>query len=338
MDKLLKLWKNTGPARIFVPFGVIIIVFGIIIAAFDTDDFIEVTGTVTKVEECAPVPDEPQQYDVYFSYTVDGKDYVGEFPNLTEKYEVGGEIKIYCDPNEPLKTTNSKDSKTFGVVLIAAGAAAAAAGVYMTAKAVKKSGELSEGLPGGKFPSELFDGFKSAPGVTEYYCLFDGNSLKPGYIVEDAARKLLYEAKMTKQSLVGARIFEFRNHVTGGTAEHEVGHTAATEFSGEFFSVSSSFKFDGENVWDVLHDKGLRLSADLRGKLPGMAYSVLRGGRPFARIEAAGKYVHEDEAGQHKLNVPSGRYYYRLWTDSNDLDTLFLAVFALSESGQMIVE
>lgn len=43
----------------------------------------------------------------------------------------------------------------------------------------------------------VFEGFKQAEGVTEYCCRHDGVTLKPGYILEDAARKVLYEGKMT---------------------------------------------------------------------------------------------------------------------------------------------
>ena len=95
---------------------------------------------------------------------------------------------------------------------------------------------------------------------------------------------------------------------------------------------------DGKNIWDVLHERGLRLSTDLRSRFPNISYDVSRNGRPFARIEACSKYVHEDEEAQHKLVLPIGRYYYRFWTDSSDFETLFLTIFAVSESEQTMVE
>ena len=120
--------------------------------------------------------------------------------------------------------------------------------------------------------------------------------------------------------------------------EHEVGHIVTESFNDEYFSASSSFKFDGKNIWDVLHERGLRLSTDLRSRFPNISYDVSRNGRPFARIESCSKYVHEDEEAQHKLVLPIGRYYYRFWTDSSDFETLFLTIFAVSESEQTIVE
>ena len=55
-------------------------------------------------------------------------------------------------------------------------------------------------------------------------------------------------------------------------------------------------------------------------------------------IETSGKYVHEDEAAEHKMNLPVGRFYYRVWTNTRDFETLFLTIFAISETEQMIVE
>ena len=38
------------------------------------------------------------------------------------------------------------------------------------------------------------------------------------------------------------------------------------------------------------------------------------------------------------MNIPVGRYYYRVWTNSNDFETLFLTIFAISETEQAVVE
>ena len=156
--------------------------------------------------------------------------------------------------------------------------------------------------------------------------------------MEDADRKVIFEGKMTKNNPIGARLFEFRNHLTGSTAEHEVGHTVTATQGNEFFSVKSSFKFDGRDVWDTLHEKGLRLRTDLRSKFPRMTYDAARNGAAFAKIETSSIYVHEDEEAAHAAAIPAGSMYYRVWTNSNDFDTLFLTVFAISETEQAIVE
>ncbi len=332
-NKFARFMRNTGPARVFIPAGIILIVFGIIMMGFKTDNYLETIGKVTSVAESVNA-DNQKEYDLSFTYTADGKQYTGTFGSMPNKSEVGDEIKVFYNPENPEQITNSRMG-FLPLILIGAGALALVFGVYKTAQAFRKSRELDQ-IP--KASPIDFQGFKQAAGVTEYYCRHDGVMLKPGYILEDAARKVLFEGKMTKQALVGARVFEFVNHTTGAVTEHEVGHTTTQSYNDEFFSVSSWFKFDGRKIWDVLYERGLRMTTNLRSKFPNFIYEVSRNGAAYAIIETCGQYVHEDEAAEHKLNIPVGRYYYRVWTNTNDFETLFLTVFAISETEQAIVE
>ena len=143
---------------------------------------------------------------------------------------------------------------------------------------------------------------------------------------------------MTKNAAVGDRIFTFRDCRLGRTAEHAVGHSVTQSYSNEFFSMSSWFRFDGENIWDVLHDRGVRVATDLRSIFPRVRYTVSVNGRFFATIETSGKYVHEEDEAEHKLNIPAGRYYYRCWTGEDNMELLFLTVFAISETEAAVVE
>lgn len=336
-NNFARLMRNTGPARFFFPLGIILIVFGIILAGFHTGNYMETTGTIASVTEVPKAADESQTYDLEINYTVDGIAYTTIFSGFSGNYKTGDTIKLFYNPDDPEMTTNTK-SNVIAPIMIGAGALVLAFGVYKTVAAFKKSKELDSGIPGGKFPTEAFDGFKDAPEVKEIYCLFDGKNLKPGYILEDAERRRLFDGTMTKQALVGARSFTFTNHLTGSVKEHAVGHTTTQTYNDELFSAKSYFKFDGKNIWDVLHERGIRLSTNLTSKFPNLRYDVIKDGKAFAIIETSSKYVHEDEAAEHKLNIPVGRYYYRIWTDSDDLDLLFLTIFAISETEQAVVE
>lgn len=75
----------------------------------------------------------------------------------------------------------------------------------------------------------------------------------------------------------------------------------------------------GSSFWDSLHDLGIRLQTNMRSKFPNFTYEISKDGSAFAVIETSGKYVHEDEAAEHKMNVSVGRYYYRVWTNSRGL-------------------
>ena len=335
-NEVARVMRNSGPARFFVPAGIVLILFGILLFAFNTNNYIETSGLVLEVTESVNTEDRSTQYDVKVSYTVDGKTYIGDFSGLSHQYQVGEAFTVLYDPASPNKATNSKTPSFVGPIVIGVGVLVVIYGIYATVKAFKKSKALDRGVPAGADVN--FDGFKTAPDVTEYYFRFDGHSLKPGYLIEDAGRNILFEGKMAKQALVGARSFEFVNHVTGSTAEHAVGHTMTQTYNDETFFAKSWFKFDGKNVWDVIHEKGIRISTDLHSKFPYCIYDVTQNGAAFARIESSSIYVHEDEEAEHKLIVPTGNMYYRFWTDSKDFESLFLTIFAISETEQTVVE
>ena len=336
-SKLGRFMRNSGPARFFIPLGIVLIVFGVILFLFKTDNMVETVGKVTAVAE--DVGDENQTvYDVTFSYTVDGKTYTGTFEDLTEQPKAGDDIKVFYNPENPEQTSNSKIGGFIAPLLIVVGIAAVAFGIFRTMKAFKKSKELDAAAPGKGAPPVDFDAFKYADGVTEYYCRHDGKALKPGYILEDANRKILFEGKMVKQAVVGARTYEFSDHTRGKVEEHQVGHIVTQSYNDEFFSTKSWFKFDGKNIWDVLHERGLRISTNMHSKFPNLIYEVSKDGKAFARIETSGRYVHEDEAAEHKVNIPVGQYFYRVWTNSRDFEVLFLTIFAISETQQTIAE
>ena len=334
VNKFARFMRNTGPARFFLPLGIILIIFGVLLTVFKSDNYVETVGKVVSVEEVTNA-DNQTEYDIKLTYTVDGKDYETTFPNMPKSAKEGDEIKVFYNPDDPEQTTNSKTPGFIGLIVIGVGVLALVGGAAMTVKAFRKSKELDKVA---KAPAVDFAGFKQAPGVREIYCRHDGVTLKPGYILEDANRKVLFEGKMTKQALVGARIFEFADRTTGKVEEHEVGHTTTQSYNDEFFSAKSWFKFDGRNVWDVLHERGLRMTTDISSKFPNLTYEVSRDGKAFAKIETSGRFVHEDEAAEHKVNIPVGRYFYRVWTNSSDLETLFLTIFAISETEQTVVE
>ena len=337
-NKYARIMRDSGPARFFVPAGLILIVFGVILFGMKTGNYVRTTGRVTAVTAGVPDDNNNATWDIEFTYTADGGRFTGTFAGLTKEYAVGDELEVYYNPENPEQITNTKMGSFLGPVMIVAGLLAGAFGVFRTVKAFQKSKALDAAVPGGgSLSKEAFEGFKSAQDVRELYFLFDGHSLKPGYLIEDKNREVLFEGKMLKNALVGARIFEFSNRVNGRVEEHEVGHTTTQSYSDEAFSVKSSFKFDGQNIWDLIHDRGVRISTDLFAKFPNVAYNVSRNGAPFARVESCGVHVHEEDAAEHKVNVPSGRHY-RCWTSSDDLETLFLTVFAFAETEQTVAE
>ncbi len=337
-NKLARILRNTGPARFFLPISIALIIMGFLLLRMTPSKYAETQGTVTNVTQHTN-EDGEEQYDITFEYTVDGKKYTSEYLDLVESMDIGANVTVYYNPDDPQSTSNTKHTGLISYVMMGAGTLGLFYGIYATINAFKKDKELDERTAAAR-------GMDSVPEIipvskdqlTEYYVLFDGKSLKPGYIIENANRKVVYEAPMTKNAAIGNRIFTFTNHLTGRTFEHEVGHTTTTTLDNEIFSERSWFKFDGKNIWDDLHDQGIRIDTDIHSIFPRFRYTVAKDGRFFATIETSSKYVHEEDEAEHKIAIPVGRYYYRCWTNSDNLDLLFLTVFAISETEQTVVE
>lgn len=339
MENLLaKLARNTGPARFFIPVGIILIIFGALMLAWTPKNLVETTGTVATIDRYEDT-DGSTVYDLSVDYTVDGKDYIASWSGDFGEYKEGDTIPVFYDEENPSDSTNSGDAGIIAPVMIAAGVAAAGYGVYATVKAFKKQEELDnqikEAIGSDELP-EIVAPDKSE--LTEYYVAFDGHSLTPGYIVDDEDRDLVFEAPMTKQALIGPRTFTFTNHRTGEVKEHQVGHTTTQTYNNGWFTTRSWFTFDGKNIWDCLHEQGVRIETDLASIAPRVRYTVSINGRFAATIESSSQYVHEEDEAQHKIAIPFGRYYYRVWTNEPDFELIFLTVFAISETEQAVVE
>lgn len=330
--------RNTGAARFFLPISIFLIIMGVVLLSMTPEKYEETVGTVTNITQ--HTNDEGKDvYDITFEYTVDGKTYTSEFVDMTDEPAINEEVTVYYDPANPQSTSNTKHTGPIAIGMTSLGALGLIYSIWATIRSFKKDKELDEKMSaagGMSSVSEIIPVPKDQ--LTEYYVLFDGKSLKPGYIIEDAQRKVVYEAPMTQNAMIGNRIFTFANHLTGRTADHEVGHTTTTSFENEMFSERSWFKFDGKNIWDDLHDRGIRIDTDIHSIFPRLRYTVAKDGDFFATIETSSKYVHEEDEAEHKIAIPVGKYFYRCWTNSDDLDLLFLTVFAISETEQTIVE
>ena len=167
--------------------------------------------------------------------------------------------------------------------------------------------------------------------ATETY-LFQpaGKGLKQGFLMSDSSGNPVYEAKMEKMALLGAMQFEFINHLTGKTEAHKVGHTVTTETSGaisDIFSTNSRFKLDGQNIWDLLHEKGIRIANRLAGGKLGMTYDVSLKGQPLATLTST------TPGGKSLL---TSKYCYDVTTEPENIDLAFLVAFAIARTDQTL--
>lgn len=154
---------------------------------------------------------------------------------------------------------------------------------------------------------------------------------KQAFYLEDENGNTVYEGKMTKFSLLGASPFEFVNHVTGRTEEHKVGKTITVEQGGggliSMLSKRSYFKYDGQKIWDCLHDQGIRIESGISNKKLGMSYDVTFKGAPLATI------ANSSPKGK---SIFTTDLYYDVTCEEADLDLVFLVAFSIAKTEQTI--
>ena len=153
--------------------------------------------------------------------------------------------------------------------------------------------------------------------------------IKQGALLSDEAGNTVYEAKMIKHSIFSGYTFMFINHIKNTEIEHKVGHTITSETSTngntDIFSTKSRFKFDGKNVWDYLHEQGIRIKNKLSDRNLGIDYDITLKGEPFAEVKMGGKII-------------GNRVFFNLITAEENLDLAFIIAFAIARTEQLFLD
>ena len=155
------------------------------------------------------------------------------------------------------------------------------------------------------------------------------NTIKEGYQLYEGDN-LVYEAQMAKFHLFGASPFNFVNHKTNKTEEHKVGKTVNTSLGEgweELLSRKSSFKYDDTNIWDYLHDKGIRIKTDLSSGKLGLTYVISFEGNEIATMATS--------TPEGKFLITSSMYY-DVTCEEKDLDLVFLVAFAIAKTDRLM--
>lgn len=155
-------------------------------------------------------------------------------------------------------------------------------------------------------------------------------TIKQSFTLEDENNNVVYEGKMTKFSLLGASPYEFTNHITNKTEEHKIGKTITIEQTGgidiiDFLSKRSYFKYDGQKIWDYLHDLGIRIDSNMSSNKLGMTYSISLKGDDIATIATS------SPKGKSFITTD---LYHDIECDEKYLDIVFLVAFSIAKTEQ----
>ena len=305
--------------------AVICLVAGMHLTFFRSQGFVKTTGTIVALRE-----DSTGDSTVYFptvEYTVGGKTYTGELDIGSGSYKVGKNIKVLYDPNAPSVV---HDGGGVGIYLMAVS-------LVILAVVIRSTVQKKRGLKQLEEQRALHGDADLAPSMKgeerELYFLSDTGTAKVGHRIEDRQRLVLYEAKMTKFTLISPYGFEFIDHEHGRTTPHLVGHEEESEYNSFLLDSNYTFELDGVDIWKYLKNNGIDVKTERMDGAIWPQYRISRDGEEIAVLESSSQYVHEEDARQHsvasKLAVPC---FYRIRTREKNLDAVFVTAMAFARS------
>ena len=309
--------------------AVICLGVGIYLTFFHSKGFLKTTGTIVELR--ADTTDGSTVYFPTVEYSVAGKTYTGELDTGSGSYKVGKTLTVLYDSNDPAIVHAGGGIGIYFMVVSAAILVIIAVTAVKEKQAQQQAKQLREqnGQTG------------YAPSVQgeerELYFLTDLGTAKYGHRLEDAERRVLYEAKMTKFTVSTPFGFDFIDHEHGTTTPHLVGHEEESDWDSLLIDNHYTFELDGVDVWKHLKQNGISVDTSFgggSGTLLGLNARILRDGVEIARAESTSQYPHEEDAEQHKVaaKIPA-QGFYRVWTREQNLDLLFVTLLAFARSG-----
>lgn len=150
MNKIIMFFRESITARFFIPLGIILIVFGVIIFGINKENqnYIKTNAIVSRMDLVREsYIDENHNeveatYNVYVKYNVDGKEYEEELGELSG-YKENQEITIYYNPDDPVKITQTK-SLVLPIVMILFGFVSFVGGIISGLNAIKKIKKMND--------------------------------------------------------------------------------------------------------------------------------------------------------------------------------------------------
>ena len=305
--------------------AVIALVFGIYSTFIQSAGYEKTTATIISIEKDLESTDD-DSYIVTARYTVDGKEYTNVLNSYSPSYKEGSTVEVRYDPANPNKITSGYG---IGIYAMVVGAVILLTIVFLTVKQKKSLDQLKENYGEIHYlPSEKGE-------ERELYFITDLGTPKFGHRIEDKDRRVLYEAKMTKFTLLSAYEFDFIDHEKNRTTHHLIGHTEETDWNSILIDNHNTFTLDGMDVWEHLRSMGITIDSRF-GKAEGImpSYDIRKDGEQLAYAENTSHFVHEEDAVQHQVasKIPNPMFF-RVFTKEKNLDLLFVILMAIARTG-----
>ena len=338
--RLLKPWIVIPPkvlAALLLVLALVALCGGVYIGFFQTRGFESTTATIVRIDEEADhtsTEANAKTYTVFVTYAVNGQEYTQELGTYAADYKVGKEVQIKYDPADPTRLYSA--SAGFAAYLIGVGVVLIVASV-MT---ILKNRQQRQAVKGAKTVDgtsrPLFAPSRQRAEEREVYFLTDLGTAKGTCHMEDENREVLYEALCDKFSLLGDSLYTFVDREHNREKQYSVGKTLTQSSDGMFaLDNHSSFPLDGKDVWKTLHKNGVRIETGLDGLK--WAYTLYRDEAEIARVVNTSKKVHEEDEGGVLSKMPAPGFY-RVWTREENLDAIFLTLFAIGRTDMALYD
>lgn len=150
MNKIFTFMRESSTARFLIPFGLILIIFGVIMFVINTknQDYIKTIATISNVELIEETHSDidgnqvEATYSVTLKYNVDGEEYSSTLDNVS-KYNIGDKMTIYYNPDDPVQITQTK-SLILPIVIMIGGVVSFTGGIVSAVNMVNKNKKMKE--------------------------------------------------------------------------------------------------------------------------------------------------------------------------------------------------
>ena len=157
------------------------------------------------------------------------------------------------------------------------------------------------------------------------------------YVMKDAEGNIVYEALCEKVTLFKDTPFLFRDPVANTQAEKMIGHSKAFSLGnghGFYVTITSSFKVDGVQVWDVLRGMGYGFRFRLHGVAPH--YDVTKLNQDIGFCELAGTGAMNPKYKDSLAGKMPTNGIFRVECQPEEVPGMFLLCFALTKTDTAI--
>lgn len=339
--KLLDLLRKVKVLRFsagMILIGLVMGVISVIGLTAPKAEYIPVEATIVRIDESydptAYGGDGGTNYTVYVRYRAEGQWYdEAELGAYSSGMKEGDVIDIEYNAEDP-SVIQTPGSEKIPYITCAVGFIAAAAGVFLFIRNVKKPADSFneyDKVDKAKISPALAESIRTSNETQKRYYFHFDKSIKQGYILEDADKNPVIEAKMKTINPLKPMEFEFIDHRTGLTETKMIGHTVSASIgSGQGFgtNISSYFKIDGVKNWDWLAEKGYGFEYMQNGLKP--CFMVQHYGVETAYIETTGTNLHEDDK-KPLGNLPINGYF-RIDCRESELNDIFMVAFSIARA------